>query len=250
MADVAIRREGAVLVLELARPEKKNALTGAMYEALIAAFEEAERDEGIGALLITGSGGQFTAGNDIADFLSFAAGPGELPALRFIRALARQETPLVAAVDGVAIGVGTTMLLHCDLAFAAPGAAFRMPFVDLGLVPEAGASLLLPARVGLAKASEFLLLGEPFTAEEAERLGLINAVVATDSLVDHALDRASRLAAKPREALRAARRLLRGDRQALLAAIEAEAKAFGEALASPEAKAAFAAFLSRAKVAS
>ena len=161
--------------------------------------------------------------------------------------LARLETPLVAAVDGVAVGVGTTMLLHCDLVYAAPTALFRLPFVDLGLVPEAGSSLLLPRRVGLAKASELLLLAEPFDADEGFRIGLVNAVVPADRLFAHALEQAKKLAAKPRQAIAATRRLMRGNQAEILAAMERESIAFREALASPAAKAAFSAFLSKSK---
>jgi enoyl-CoA hydratase/carnithine racemase len=246
---VQTAREGGVTRITLARPDKKNALTGAMYEAMMAAFREAEADEGVGAILVAGSGGSFTAGNDIGDFLAFASQPGAAPPFRFVRALASLEKPLVAAVEGVAVGIGTTLLLHCDLAFAAPTARFRMPFVDLGLVPEAGSSLLLPQRVGHAKAAELLMLAEGFDAAEALRLGLVNAVVPADALAAHAMDRARALAAKPRAAMLATRRLLRGDRAALMAAIDAEAEAFGRALASEEARAAFMAFLSRPKAA-
>ena len=243
---VSVARDGDVLVVRLNRPEKKNAMTRAMYDACVEAFGQADRDR-LGAILVTGSGGSFMAGNDLADFLAAAERPDELSAFHFITALARLETPLVAAVEGVAVGVGTTMLLHCDLVYAAPSAAFRLPFVDLGLVPEAASSLLLPRRVGLAKASELLLLGEPFGAEEALRLGLVNGVVPADELFAHALERARRLAAKPREAIAATRRLIRGDRSEILSAMEREAAAFRQALASPAAKAAFAAFLSKAK---
>lgn len=244
---VEARRDGDVLTLRLSRPEKKNALTGAMYHALIAAFDEADNAESIGAILLAGSGGAFTAGNDIADFLSLARDPGSAPPFHFVRRLARLETPLVAAVEGVAVGIGTTLLLHSDLAYAAPSAVFRMPFVDLGLVPEAGSSLLLPQRVGLAKASELLMLGEPFGAEEALRLGLVNAVVPAAALLPHAVAQAQKLAAKPREAIRTTRRLLRGGRTALLQAIDAEAEAFLAALRSPEAQAAVQSFLAKSK---
>lgn len=243
------REAGDVLLLRLARPEKKNALTGAMYDTLREALEGADReDSGVGAVVIAGSPGIFTAGNDLADFAADAAkGRTEAsPALRFIRRLVHTRTPLVAAVDGIAVGIGTTMTLHCDLVYVTPAAHFRMPFVDLGLVPEAGSSLLLPRRIGPAKATEFLLLGEPFSGEEAVRLGLANAVVPADTLLDHALAQAARLAGKPRTALATARRLLRGDTAELAAVVEAESEAFAKALASPEAKAAFAAFLSRA----
>jgi enoyl-CoA hydratase/carnithine racemase len=243
---VSVARDGDVLVVRLNRPEKKNAMTRAMYDACVAAFGQADRDR-LGAVLVTGSGGAFMAGNDLADFLAAAERPDELSAFHFITALARLETPLVAAVEGVAVGVGTTMLLHCDLVYAAPSATFRLPFVDLGLVPEAASSLLLPRRVGLAKASELLLLGEPFGVDEALRLGLVNAVVPAEQLFAHALERARKLAAKPREAIAATRRLVRGDRAEILAAMDREAVAFRQALASPAAKAAFAAFLSKPK---
>lgn len=237
--------EDGVLRVTLARPEKKNALTSDMYELLIAALNEA-RNAAIGALMIEGSGGVFTAGNDIGDFLAHAGDFQNAPALRFIRALASCETPIVAAVEGDAVGVGVTMLMHCDLVYAAPSARFSMPFVDLGLVPEAAASLLLPQRAGLAKASEFLLLGEAFDAEAAVRLGIVNAMIPEPELAETALRQAGRLAAKPRAALRATRRLLRGDTAEILARIEEEAAAFATALGSEAARAAMTAFMARA----
>lgn len=239
------REEGDVLLVRIDRPAKRNALTGAMYDAMTAALAEADRPEsGIGAVVLTGTDGVFTAGNDIADFAA-AGDParGARPAGRFIRALAAVETPVIAAVDGPAVGVGTTLLLHCDLAYAAPGARFRMPFVDLGLVPEAGSSLLLPRRVGHARAAELLMLAEAFDAAEALRLGLVNAVVPAETLLAHALAQARRLACKPRAALSATRHLLRGDRAEVMAAIERETEAFSAALLTPEARAAFARFL-------
>ena len=244
---VAVTREdGGVLLLRLTRPDKKNALTGEMYEDLTAALVEADGDERIGAVLLTGSGGVFTAGNDIGDFLAFAQRGGtDLPATRFIRQLARTATPLVAAVEGLAIGVGTTLTFHCDLVYAAGGTTFRMPFVDLGLVPEAGSSFILPRRVGWAKATELLMLGDGYDAAEAHRLGLVNAVLAADQLLPHAMSQAVRLAAKPREAVAATRKLIRGDGQALSNVMEAELAAFREALASPAARKAFEAFLSK-----
>jgi enoyl-CoA hydratase/carnithine racemase len=244
---VAVTREdGGVLLIRLSRPEKKNALTGAMYDAMTAALADADGNEQIGAIVLAGSGGVFTAGNDIADFLALAQGGGtDLPASRFIRRLATTATPLVAAVDGLAIGVGTTLTYHCDLVYAAPGAMFRMPFVDLGLVPEAGSSYLLPRRVGIAKATELLMLGEGYDAAEAHRLGLINGVVAADRLLPHALDQAARLAAKPHSALAATRRLIRGDGAELTQAMDAELQEFREALTSPAARTAFQAFMAR-----
>ena len=243
--DIEVAREGAVLSAAFARPQKKNAITGAMYDALIEAFETAERDPEIGALVLSGKGGVFTAGNDLGDFLAVASREsGDFPASRFVRKLAEFEKPLVAAVDGLAIGVGTTLLLHCDLVYATPAARFQMPFVNLGLVPEAGSSLLAPQRFGRAKAAEFLLLAESFSADDALKLGLVNAVLPQGELLAHAMGRAAALAAKPRAALLATRRLMRGDPEALRARMAEEMHAFGAALKSPEARAAFQAFLS------
>jgi enoyl-CoA hydratase/carnithine racemase len=250
-AGVEVFREGAVLVAAFARPEKKNAITGAMYEALIGAFDEAEGDPGIGALVLAGRGGVFTAGNDIADFLSVAAAggrdPGAFPASRFVSRLADFEKPLIAAVDGLAVGVGTTLLFHCDLVYASPAARFHMPFVNLGLVPEAGSSLLAPQRFGRAKAAELLMLAEPFDAEAAVALGFVNAILPVDALLAHAVGKAAALAAKPRSALMTTRRLVRGDMSALKARIAEEGEAFRAALASPEARAAFMAFMAQGR---
>ena len=244
MSDIEIAREGAVLSAAFARPQKKNAITGAMYEALIEAFDTAGRDPDIGAVVLSGKGGVFTAGNDIADFLAVAMHEsGEFPAWRFVSKLAEFEKPLVAAVDGLAIGVGTTLCFHCDLVYAAPGARFQTPFVDLGLVPEAGSSLLAPQRFGRAKATELLMLAEPFGAEEALRLGLVNALLPQAELLPHAMAKAAALAAKPRAALLATRRLMRGDNEAVKARMAEEMHAFSAALKSPEAHAAFQAFL-------
>jgi enoyl-CoA hydratase/carnithine racemase len=245
--DVIVAREENILCITMNRPAKKNALTGAMYDAMREALELADRDEAIRAVLITGTGGVFTAGNDIGDFLAGTRDAQGSPALRFIQTIALCDTPVVAAVDGNAVGVGTTMLFHCDLVYAAPSAKFRMPFIDLGLVPEAASSMTVPLRVGMAKASEWLLLGEAFDAEEAYRCGVINKLVPAEELVETARQAATRLAAKPAQALAATRRLIRGDRQAIRAQMAKESEAFAAALESPEAKAAFSAFLSKAK---
>lgn len=243
--NVRIERVGAVLCVTFDRPGKKNALNRAMYLAATQALRDAARDPAIGAVLFAGSGGVFTAGNDIADFLEASGEPREFPAFTFIKTLAACETPLVAAIEGSAIGIGATMMLHCDLVYVAPDATFRLPFVDLGLVPEAASSLLLPRRIGMAKASEFLLLGEAFGAGEAVRHGLANAIVPAYELRGFAIERAARLAAKPRAAIAATRRLMRGDAKEILARIEDEARLFSAALQSEEAGAAFAAFLAK-----
>ncbi|HUB65653.1 MAG TPA: enoyl-CoA hydratase-related protein [Methylocella sp.] len=244
---VRIEREGAVLCVIFDRPEKKNALTGAMYLAATEALQDADRDPAIGAVLFAGSGGLFTAGNDIADFRAAPGEPKDFPAFVFIKALAACETPLVAAIEGIAIGIGATMMLHCDLVYVAPETMFRLPFVDLGLVPEAASSLLLPRRIGMAMAAEFLLLGEAFGADEALRLGLANAIVPASELWGVAIGRAGQLAAKPRAALAATRRMMRGEARDIQARIEEEARLFSIAMRSDEARAAFAAFLGKAR---
>jgi enoyl-CoA hydratase/carnithine racemase len=248
---VEIERDGGVLVATLNRPDKKNALTGAMYRALREALAAASADEGVGAVMVTGAGGAFCAGNDIGDFLAENRAQGEGarigPGGEFIRALARFDKPIVAAVEGPAIGVGTTMCLHCDLVYAAPSARFAMPFVNLGLVPEAGSSMLAPRRFGTAVASELLLLGDAIDAARAREIGLVNEIVAAEALKPHALDKAKALAAKPRAALLATRKLMRGDAEALYAHMERELLAFAQALKSAEARAAFEAFAARPK---
>lgn len=245
---IQTERKGHVLRLTMARMHKKNALTSAMYQSLTQAMTLAEGD-GTRAIVLAGGEGVFCAGNDIADFMMAAQGNGlaDSPALQFIRKLATCTVPMIAAVDGLAIGIGTTMTLHCDLVYASPRAVFKMPFVDLGLVPEAGSSLLVPARFGMGKASEWLMLGEAFDAAEAHRTGLVNAIVAPDRLLAHAMAQAERLAAKPREALAMTRQLLRGDHAALSARIETEIAAFSGRMKSAEARQIFMAFLAKAK---
>jgi enoyl-CoA hydratase/carnithine racemase len=246
MSEIAIAREGAVLELRIDRAAKKNALTFAMYVALTEALRQARSDASVRAVLVTGSGDTFCAGNDIADFLKprddFAAAPPS----QFIEALVAFDKPLVAAVHGQAIGIGATMLLHCDLVYASATARLRMPFVSLGLVPEAGSSLLLARRVGDAVAAEMLLLGAWVDATRAKELRLVNAVLPNaEELVAFARARAQELAAAPPGALRATRALLRGDRAELRMRIAEEARAFAQCLTSPEAREAFAAFLER-----
>ncbi|TCU58687.1 enoyl-CoA hydratase/carnithine racemase [Novosphingobium sp. PhB57] len=235
--------DGGVLEILIDRPEKKNALTAPMYRAMTAALASASARTDIGVVLVGGQGDAFCAGNDLADFMS---GPdGAEAALDFIRAIAVFEKPLVAAVQGLAVGVGTTMLFHCDLVYAAPDAAFVMPFVNLGIVPEAASSLLAPATLGHAKAAAMLLLGEPLDAQGAERAGLVTAVVPVDALLGHARAKAAALMAKPPEALLATRRLMKGDPALVSARIEEEARIFREALQSPEAREAFTAFFEK-----
>ncbi len=195
---VTITRKGAVAILRMDRLEKKNALTGDMYDAMRSELENPDNR----AVVFLGHPGAFTAGNDIGDFLARGGGGfGENPAMRFIKALATTEVPMVAGVDGFAIGIGTTMIFHMDLTYATERALFKMPFVDLALVPEAASSLLVPRRVGPAKAAEWLLIAEGFGAEEAACHGVINAVVNPEELEATAIAAAEKLASKPKKRL-------------------------------------------------
>lgn len=233
---------GPVLELRLDRVDKKNAITGAMYDGMTAAMAAAP-GQGIRAIVFTAAGPVFSAGNDIRDFLAMPS-LEDAPAARFIRGLVTNTLPMVAAVCGPAIGIGTTLLLHCDLVYAAATATLAVPFVVLGLVPEAGSSVLLPARIGMARASAMLLLGETMDATTALQAGLFNAIVDGAMLDDHALSAAARLAAQPPQALAASRALMR-PAGPLHDAMRAEERAFSHALQGPEARAAFTAFLSR-----
>lgn len=235
--------DNGVIEIHLDRPDKKNALTASMYRAMTAALAEASARADIGALLFAGKGNDFCAGNDLKDFM--AGSQGGAAAFEFIRAIAAFEKPVVAAVQGLAVGVGTTMLFHCDLIYAAPDARFVMPFVNLGLVPEAGSSLLAPATMGHAKAAAMLLLGEPMDAETADRAGLVTAIVPADDLLAHARSKAAALIGKPPQALAATRHLMRGDPSPILQRIDEEAARFREALQSAEAQEAFTAFFEK-----
>src|SRR5918993_2324136 len=207
---VRIDSGGGVLAITLARPERRNAITVAMYAALADAFEGAANDPSLRMITLRGEGEDFTAGNDLADFMAALPRDGdEIAVWRLLRALAANELPLIAAVHGNAIGIGTTALLHCDLVLAEEGTRFSLPFVDLGLVPEAASSLLLPRLAGRRRAARYLLLCEPFGPDEAAEWGLVSKVVPTGGL-DHALsDTVAALLAKPAEALRMTQKLLR-----------------------------------------
>lgn len=240
---IAVIEQAGVLEIHIDRPDKKNALTAAMYRAMTAALADASARADIGAVLFAGRGDAFCAGNDLKDFL---AGPeGGAAAFAFIRAIVAFDKPLVAAVQGLAVGVGTTMLFHCDLIYAAPDARFVMPFVNLGIVPEAGSSLLAPALMGHAKAAAMLMLGEPMDAQGADRVGLVTAIVPADQLLDHTRAKAAALMAKPPQALAVTRRLMKGDPATLTARIDEEARLFRESLTSPEAQEAFTAFFEK-----
>jgi enoyl-CoA hydratase/carnithine racemase len=245
MSPILVTDDGPIRTVRMNRPEKKNALTLAMYEAMVAALSE-QRD-GLRCIVIAGNQSGFTAGNDIGEFLAAGQqGPAlDRPTVRFLHVLARCETPLVAAVNGNAVGVGTTMLLHCDHVVAASDARLSTPFVALGLLPEAASSLLAPRRMGHARAFELLVMGHPLTAEQAKAAGIVNTVVAPDQLEATALAAAREIAALPPEGVKIARRLMRGPIEETIKRIDEEVEIFGQRLASPEAKAAFMAFLAR-----
>lgn len=242
-----VERREDVLAITLARPERRNAITVEMYSALADAIESASGDESLRAITIRGEGQDFTAGNDLYDFLNALPRDSEdIPVWRLLRALARNQVPLVAAVQGNAVGIGTTMLLHCDLVIAESSARFSLPFVDLGLVPEAASSLLLPRIAGRRRAARYLLLAEPFGAEEAADAGIVSHVVADGELSGALDDVVGRLLAKPAEALRLTQKLLR-DQAAdeMLERIQLENGHFAERLQSAEVKEAIAAFFQR-----
>ena len=244
---VRVDGNGEILAITLARPERRNAITVAMYATLADAIERASTDPMIRVITVRGEGQDFAAGNDLADFLQAAPrGDEDIPVWRLLRALARCETPLIAAVHGNCVGIGTTMLLHCDLVIADETARFSMPFVDLALVPEAASSLLFPRLAGRRRAARYLLLAEPFGAEEALDIGLASHVVPAGEL-DKTLDRLSAaLLAKPPEALRLTQRLLRlGTRDEVLERMKREGSEFAERLASPEVKEAITAFFEK-----
>ena len=236
-----------VLLIRLNRPEKKNAITADMYRRMTAALEDAENDDAVRAIVFLGSDGCFSAGNDMADFLAYAmSGSSEPPAaVDFLKALATCGKPLVSGVDGLAIGIGTTLHLHCDLTIASDRSLFKTPFVDLALVPEAASSLLVPRIAGHQRAFALLAAGEGFSAEEARGAGLIWKVVTPAEVETETLALAGRLAAKPAGAMKIARNHVRGNTSEVLSRIDAEMVHFSAQLKSAEARAAFEAFLKR-----
>ena len=246
---VVIADQGAVRVIRFNRPEKKNALTSPMYVAITAALREADASDAIRCVLLTGTAGLFTAGADIGEFLEAAQSGGGLrpKTVAFLHALATAKKPLVAAVGGLAVGIGTTMLLHCDYVVAAAGATFATPFTRLGLLPEAGSSLLGPRRMGHARAFALLVMGRPLSAAAAKEAGLVNEVVDAAAVEDTAMAAARDIAALPAGAVAQSRALLRGELDDVVRRIDTETMAFRERLQSDEARAAFTAFLSRRK---
>ena len=246
MEPILTERRDGILRIEFNRADKKNAITAAMYAVIADALADAERDAGVRVILLHGNLAGFTAGNDLQDFLANPPRDENAPAFRFLAAMRDASKPIIAALSGPAVGVGTTMLFHCDLIYAAPDTRFSLPFVNLALCPEAGSSYFLPRLAGYQRAAELLLLGEPFSAAHAKEIGLVNEIVPLESLLEHALGIARKLAAKPAAALRVTKSLMK---QAIAERVHSvmavETAAFGVRLDSPEAKEAFTAFLEK-----
>lgn len=249
--DIAVAVEAGVQTVRFTRPDKKNAFTRPMYAAMVAALERADADPDIACTVFLGVPGAFSAGNDMTDFVARATGkaepdrPGAVSAASLITTLPRTRKPLLAGVDGLAVGVGVTMLLHCDLVYATPNASFSTPFTNLGLTPEAASSLIGPQRLSYVRAFELLVLGEKWSAEQAFHAGLVNAVVPAADLEARVMKAARALAAKPRAALIESRRLLKGDPAPIVAMMEQERRAYEVLVPSPEAREAFTAFLEK-----
>ena len=244
--DILTRREGAVLAIEFNRPQKKNAFTSAMYEALAAALGEAERDDSLRAVIFHGAGGVFTAGNDIEDFARRPPRGADSPVFRFLEAASRASKPLVAAVSGPAVGIGTTLLLHCDLVYAGEDARFRLPFASLGLVPEFASSYLLPLVAGYQRAAELLLLGEAFGAQKAFAAGFVTEVVPAGEALGAARAAAAKIAALPAKSVRLTKALLKSAHgEAVRNQMRVEGAHFRQMLEEPAAREALAAFLEK-----
>jgi enoyl-CoA hydratase/carnithine racemase len=248
MDDIVIERTDSILRVQFNRPTKRNAMTSAMYVALADIFNEAAKDENTRVVLWHGAGDSFCAGNDIQDFLNNPPGPGESPQAKLMEALVSFDKPIVVAVQGAAIGGGTTMLTHCDFVYAAESTKFQMPFINLALVPEFGSSCSVPARLGHVRAAELILLGTPFDAGRAAELGLVTRVVSDKDVLAIATETARKLAAKPAAALQASKRLMkRPFREQIKAAMKAENEEFSAQVRSEDAKEALTAFLEKRK---
>ncbi|MCO5160081.1 MAG: crotonase/enoyl-CoA hydratase family protein [Mesorhizobium sp.] len=245
---IVVERQGAIQTIRMNRPEKKNAITRAMYGAMARALTEGDADPAVRCHVILGVPGAFSAGNDMADFMVVAmGGDGGTEVFAFLEALARSAKPIVSAADGIAVGIGATLHLHCDVTFATPRTNFHTPFVDLGIVPEAGSTLIVPALLGTQAAFALLVMGEPLPAERAKAAGLIYEVVAEEELESRAMAAGAAIAAKPPEALKLSRDLMRGDREALVERIKEEGRLFTARLKSDETKQALMAFMARKK---
>lgn len=248
MSDILLHTDAGVMTLTFNRLEKKNSITSAMYAQLADGIEQARNDASVRVVVIQGHETIFSAGNDIGDFLNQPPSTQDSPVFRFLRGIATFEKPLIAAVAGPAVGIGTTLLFHCDLVYAGDNAAFSMPFVNLGLCPEAASSLLVPRMFGYHRAAEALLLGDPFFAEAAQEVGLVNRVLPPTEVNGYAQAQAKKLAAKPLSSLVETKRLMKGDQQAaVLAKMAEEGQSFGRMLREPAAREAFGAFVEKRK---
>jgi enoyl-CoA hydratase/carnithine racemase len=247
MSDILTHTDAGVMTITFNRLDKKNSITSAMYAAMADAVAQAAADASVRVVLFQGHESIFSAGNDIGDFLSQPPSTQDSPVFRFLRGIATFEKPLLAAVAGPAVGIGTTMLFHCDLVYAGDNAAFSMPFVNLGLCPEAASSWLAPRMFGYHRAAEALLMGEAFFAEAAQEVGLVNRVVPPTEVNGYAQAQARKLAAKPLSSLIATKRLMKGDQQAVLQKMDEEGQSFGRMLREPAAKEAFGAFMEKRK---
>jgi len=247
MSDILTHTDAGVMTITFNRLDKKNSITSTMYSAMADAVAQAAADPAVRVVLFQGHESIFSAGNDIGDFLNQPPTTQESPVFRFLRGIATFEKPLLAAVAGPAVGIGTTLLFHCDLVYAGDNAAFSMPFVNLGLCPEAASSLLAPRMFGYHRAAEALLMGEPFFAEAAQEVGLVNRVVPPTEVNGYAQAQARKLAAKPLSSMIATKRLMKGDTQAVLQKMDEEGQSFGRMLREPAAKEAFGAFMEKRK---
>ncbi len=242
---ISVEEKGSVLILRINRPEKKNALTVAMYAEMAGAIQRLDQESKLRILVILGHEAAFSAGNDISDFLNNPPQDASSPVIRFLTLLSQTSKPVIAGVQGHAVGIGTTMLLHCDLVYAAENAMFQLPFVNLGLVPEAASSLLLPRLIGPQRAAELFYFGEPFSVEVAHQIGLVNEITPSEEVVETALTRAAKLSALPPGAVRATKQLLRLDQDNVAARMQEEMRLFVDRLKSPEAQEAFMAFMDK-----
>lgn len=248
MSDILTHIDSGVMTITFNRLDKKNSITASMYATMADAVDQAAADASVRVVLFQGHESIFSAGNDIGDFLNQPPTTQESPVFRFLRGIAVFEKPLIAAVAGPAVGIGTTLLFHCDLVYAGDNAAFSMPFVNLGLCPEAASSLLVPRMFGYHRAAEALLMGEPFFVEAAQEVGLVNRVVPPTEVNGYAQSQARKLAAKPLTSLIATKRLMKGDsHHEVLKKMDEEGQSFGRMLREPAAKEAFGAFMEKRK---
>lgn len=246
--EIIVTKENGILQIAFAREDKKNALTNVMYQTAAQVIQDAEYDDNVRVIVITGTDKVFTAGNDVSDFLQNPPKDNDSPVIQFLGAISHTSKPMMAAVCGAAVGIGTTMLMHCDIVYAATDATFALPFTQLGLCPEAGASLLMPQIAGYQFAAEKLLLGDPFTAEEALRAGLVNKLLPAAEVIGYTRRKAEKIVSLPRASIQLTKKLMKqGQRHALEQQMREEVQHFARMLHEPAAKEAFSAFMEKRK---